>query len=71
MHALPINSQKNMHYQASFTDTISMQSNKKRHRSHKRRGKIQAKKPGSSKVTATVTMKNGKKKNVKMKVKVS
>ena len=34
-------------------------------------GKIQAKKPGSSKVTATVTMKNGKKKNVKMKVKVS
>lgn len=28
MHALPINSQKNMHYQASFTDTISMQSKK-------------------------------------------
>ena len=28
MHALPINSQKNMHYQASFTDITSMQSNK-------------------------------------------
>lgn len=35
------------------------------------KGKIQAKTPGTSKVTATVTMKNGTKKKIQMKVNVS
>ena len=35
-----------------------------------KKGKIQAKSSGTAKVTATVTMKNGQKKKIKMKVKV-